>query len=340
MKVRITSMDDSAWTEFTASHPAASPFHLPAWSSAIADCYRFDAFVVSAHDTDGDILAGIPAIAVRSPLGRKRWVALPFSDYCPVLTREDIDPGAAAGAISQFAIDSGISSLEVRAGLPESDTVHSQNVGYRHTIELPLDPAGLTPNKGHRHSRNRAVRNGVRITHGVSPEHMSVFYRLHCLTRRRHGVPVQPKRFFNLLQDRLLSRGHGFVSVATLDGETRAAAVYLTHNRTLVAKYHASDPSLPDVGAGYLVDWDSMLYGCAEGFGVLDMGRSDPDADGLRLYKSSWGASELPLNYSHISRGAAPGTRPSVGELPKQVIRRSPPWVGRALGEVLYRWSA
>ncbi len=83
-----------------------------------------------------------------------------------------------------------------------------------------------------------------------------------------------------------------------------------------------------------------MVTGCAEGYHTLDMGRSDPNADGLRLYKTSLGAEEMPLVYSHISRTPPGERRPGVGGLPQRIIRRSPLWVCRALGELLYRWAA
>jgi hypothetical protein len=73
----------------------------------------------------------------------------------------------------------------------------------------------------------------------------------------------------------------------------------------------------------------------------MDFGRTDLEGgDGLRYYKRGWGAVETPLVYTHISRTPPSGSSLSVGNLPKRMIRSSPPWVCRALGEVLYRWSA
>ena len=84
-----------------------------------------------------------------------------------------------------------------------------------------------------------------------------------------------------------------------------------------------------------------MVAGCIEGYKRLDFGRTDFGADGLRYYKVGWGADEHPLSYSHVSSTppASSGV-PRVGGLTKQIIRRSPLWVCRGLGEVLYRWSA
>jgi CelD/BcsL family acetyltransferase involved in cellulose biosynthesis len=322
-----------------SAHPSAGPFHLPAWSQVIADSYGFDAFVLVALDSDGEILAGLPTIEARSPFGKRRWVSLPFTDYCPPLARGGVDAPEAMRAFREFVLAGPAGGIQIRAGLPESEDVYPVSAGYIHRLDVPRDPADLHPHKRHRSSRNSAIHRGVKITIGNTPEELATFYRLHTLTRRKHGVPVQPRRFFDLLQERLIARGNGVVATATLDGEVRAAAVYLQYNGALVAKYHASDPSLPPAGAGHLLEWEMLVYACAQGFRTFDVGRTDADAEGLRLYKNGWGLVESPLTYTTIAH-SAPAAALSVGELPKLIIRNSPLWVCRAAGEVLYRWTA
>ena len=294
MRVSAVPVDDKCWAEFALAHPKASPFHLPAWATLIADCYGFETFVLVTRDTDGEILAGVPTVAVRSPFGRLRWISLPFSDFCPLLVRPDIPVDEVVEVIKQQLIS----------------------------------------------SRNRAIRKGVHVARGASAEDVATFYQLHTLTRRRHGIPVQPRRFFDLIWERLLARGHGFVATATLEGDVVASGLYLSHNGTLVAKFCGSDPSRPDSGAGYLIEWEVMAAACSEGYHTLDLGRTDLEADGLRLYKSGWGTVERPLVYSHMSQTPPRDQRPRVGDLSRRIIRMSPPWVCQSLGEVLYRWTA
>ncbi|HQH22626.1 MAG TPA: GNAT family N-acetyltransferase [Thermoleophilia bacterium] len=339
MEVLESPIDDPRWRELADTHPDAGPFHLPAWASLIADCYRFRAFALTVREGD-EVLAGLPVVEVGARRAR-RWVSLPFTDSCAPLIRAGVAADEVFAAIEAHVLAAPVRGLEVRAALPAGAARHPVAAGYIHTLALPEDPSQLRPNKGHRNYRNQAVRKGVRVVRGRSPAELATFYRLHTLTRRRHGVPVQPRRFFDLLQQRLIAPGQGFVATASADGETLAAGVYLVHNRVLVAKYLGSDPSLPDKRAGYLIDWDSMVNGCAEGYHTLDLGRSDPDADGLRLYKSSWGAAEAPLTYTHISRTRPPADRGSGGGgIAAAVIRRAPVWVCRALGELFYRRAA
>jgi len=282
----------------------------------------------------------VPVTEVRTPFSRSRWVSLPYTDYCPPLVRADADAEAVAVALNYHARANRIDDLEIRAELPRVQAAHAVDAGYRQWVELPSDPENLHPKKNHRNARNKAQKRGVRVTRESSAEAVAIYYRLHSLTRRRLGVPVQPRRFFDLIAERLVLAGHGFVAIATLDDEVVASGLYLAYNGTMVAKYGASDPARQDTGAGYLIDWEVMAAACREGYHTLDFGRTDAEAEGLRLYKAGWGSTESPLVYTHLSEREPSPTVSRMGDLSKQVIRRSPVWVCRALGEVFYRWAA
>lgn len=340
VKIATLPIADPQWRDFVFSHPDAGPFHLPEWASVVADTYRFDPFVLALRDTDGELLGGLPVVSVPTPRGGRRWVALPFTDYCQMLVRCDADAATIAEAVCTHALQGPIRELELRCGFPELDRAYTFPAGYHSVIKLSEDPRDLHPNKVHRNLRNRAIRQGIRVSFGTSASDVASYYRLHTLTRRRLGVPVQPRRFFQLIADRLIAHGNGFVATAHLEDEVLAAGLYLSHGTTLVAKFAASDPAHRNNGGGYLVDWEVMSRACGEGYTVLDLGRSDLDADGLRVYKKGWGAAETPLTYTRISQHAPSDKRPSVGDLPKRIIRNSPTWVCRLLGETLYRWTA
>ena len=340
MQASRLTIDDQRWHEFTSTHPDAGPFHLPAWTALIAECYRFQAFVLAVRDDDGELLAGVPVVVVRFPLRPQRWVSLPFSDSCPLLLRPGIAVEDVIGAFDEHRRASGCGELELRCALPAGDGVYPVEVGYQHVVKLPQDASDLHPHRNFRQHRNQAASKGVRVARGCAREDMEAFYRLHTLTRRRLGVPVQPHRFFALLRHRLLEPGHGFVATAALDGQVLAAAVYLVHNGTIVAKYQASDPDRRETGAGHLMHWEVLSSGCGEGYHSYDMGRTDPDAEGLRVFKQRMGADETPLFYTHVTSTPPSEKRAGVGSLSQRVISGSPVWVCRALGETLYRWTA
>jgi len=86
--------------------------------------------------------------------------------------------------------------------------------------------------------------------------------------------------------------------------------------------------------------WEVMSEACAEGYHTYDLGRTDLSTEGLRVFKTRMGAVERPLVYTHIARRPPAEKRPSVGNLSRRIIRSSPTWVCRALGEAFYRRTA
>jgi lipid II:glycine glycyltransferase (peptidoglycan interpeptide bridge formation enzyme) len=239
-----------------------------------------------------------------------------------------------------IAHDKRVADLEIRSDMPAGEGIFPLQRGYHHHILLPSDPDDLHVRKSYRHLRNKARTAGVAVRRGESRQDVDTFYRLHAMTRRRHGVPVQPKRFFDLIARRLVETGNGFVLIAEYQGRPAAAGLFLSHKDTLVTKFAASDPAMRDVGAGHLVDWTSLDSACRNGYRVVDWGRTDSDAEGLRSYKLGWGAVETELVYTHLCRRPPQASAPHVNAAARSVIQHSPEWVCRMLGELLYRGAA
>lgn len=338
-RIERLALGDPRWAAFVRARAGATVFHHPAWAGLLAECYGFDAAVTVLVDGDGRVAAGLPRLAVRGPFGGRRWVSLPFTDYCPVLGDEDA-VGRLAELLAAGAPGSG-GDGEVRAGLPARPGVYPAVNGVRHTLDLGRGPDELFRRFSAMHRRNvrRAERGGVTVHQGMDAADMDTFYRLHLLTRRRLGVPVQPRRFFDLLRGRLLGAGLGFVLTARVGGRPAAAAVFLAWNGTLIYKYGASDPRFWEARPNNLLFWTAIRRAATDGYHTMDWGRTDDGDHGLREFKRGWGTAEHPLVYAGIG---APLT-PSAGRarrLMAAVIRRSPPWVCRRLGEALYRYAA
>ena len=336
----LLELDDPRWVAFVSEHPEALPFHHPAWARALAGCYRYRPLVIAW--ADGRRLAGgLPVIEVRPPLGGRRWVALPFTDYCPPLV-QGLTPERVADDLVEEARSRNV-RLELRAGLPRRAGLHSSVAAVRHTSALPSDPrlahAGLS--KMHQRNLRRAEQAGVQVAWGSSAADVDTFYRLHVLTRRRQGVPVQPRRFFHSLAEQLVAPGLARVLTARAEGVPVAAALFLAWNGVLVYKYGASDARYWSLRPNHLLFWSAIQWGCEHGYRVLDWGRSDVGDVGLRHFKSGWGATEEPLTYAVVSE-RAPGSETTSRLRPalEVVIRHSPPWVCRGLGELLYRYVA
>jgi CelD/BcsL family acetyltransferase involved in cellulose biosynthesis len=116
--------------------------------------------------------------------------------------------------------------------------------------------------------------------------------------------------------------------------------LFLAWNRTLIYKYSASLPEYLKLRPNNLLLWHAMRWGCENGFHTFDFGRSDADNHGLRKFKSGWGALERPLAYTTVADHPVARGSGRLLHLAGPVIRRSPPWVCRAAGELLYKYAA
>lgn len=336
-------IDDPRWFEFVSSHSGATAFHHPAWAALLADCYRYSAFALALDDGGGRIVAGLPVLDVSNRLTGKRWVSLPYTDECrPLVTSvgsaEELVEGLAEERTRQ-----GIREFEVRSSLPDSDA-HRRVAAVSHVLPLAAEPEETARlfKPSVRRNVAQACRAGVTVRAAENAAEVTdTFYGLHLRTRRRQGVPVQPKRYFLRLWERILEAGLGFCLLAYSDCRPVAGAVFLAWRNTVLYKYGASDERHLGLRPNNVILWEAIRWGCANGYTLLDFGRTDRDNGGLRRYKSSWGAKEEPLVYSVLGEAArGQGTSARGASLLGPLIRRSPSVACRAAGELLYRYAA
>lgn len=344
MPVTDLALDDPRWAAFVLSAPAATAFHHPSWATLLARCYHYRGFVVASTDDTGRITGGLPMIEVKVPLRGVKWVSLPFTDVCPPL-------GGGANSLAQIGSHltsrveaNGPRRVEIRSDLG-ADAV-TMTAGVIHRLRLEADPMAVFARfKKSQVQRNvrRAEKEGITVERSCSRSQLvDVFYDLHARTRRRQGVPVQPRRYFELLWEEMIEPGLGYVSVASVKDRAVATAVFLRWNGTTIYKYGASDAAAWPMRPNHLLFWDSIKASCESGDHTFDFGRTELDNEGLRSFKAGWAADEEALRYSLIGSQAGGGTSAvgSLAALARPVLRHAPLWSCRALGTLLYRYAA
>jgi len=336
----IDPIADPEWLALVERSPAAEAFHHPLWLELLRAQYGYELQACCVIGSRG-IEAGIPFARIESRLTGRRLVAIPFSDTCPPLLARDASPAAldALGPALAAEAERGGLDLTVHSPLPSIPGAFVRPGFLRHLLPLAGD---LTEIEG-RYSKSqvkrgikKAQREGLEAQRRTDREALDAFYALHVRTRRRLGVPTQPKRFIRRFEA-LFDAGLGFVELI-LDGERPvAAAVFLTCNGTVTYKYGASDADALAKRPNNLLFAEVIRWACESGFQTLDFGRTDADNEGLRSFKRSWGAEEVELAYTYLADRPpepGPGRR---DRLLGTAIRRSPAFVGRLIGEALYR---
>ena len=295
------------------------------------------AFALARVSDAGSVQAGLPVVEV-TRLRRRRWVSLPYTDR--------LDPlfGPAGGGRTlrrcwRPPSLAGVDAVELRSALPGA---FAEDAAWLHLLRLDPDPTRWRRACGRTWDATSARPSAwmSRSPAKHADDLVGPFYRLHVATRRRQGVPVQPRRFFSLFWQRLAEPGLATVLLGRVDGRPVAGAVFLTWNGTTIYKFGASDPAFAGYRVNNLLMWRAIRDACAAGSHTFDFGRTDDDNEGLRAFKRSWGAEEQRLTYSTLA-AAAPGRGSHrVEGLLGATLRRSPPWMTRVAGELLYRFAA
>lgn len=336
--VRIP-LSDPRWRSFLDSSSEAGIFHHPAWSQLMTECYGYQPFVIALPGPNGDLAAGVPLMEVNSPITGKRWVSLPFSDDCRPLCREESALRKLTAGIISLAARERIPRLELRATYPPDPALCAWTQHVIHEIDLSPGENFVWKTMHNMHRRNLKIarENDVKIIQGETLRHLEEFYQLHLLTRRRQGVPIQPWKFFERMKSLLLDHELGFLLLAYKDRQCIAGAIFLHWKETLTYKYGASRDDGLQYRPNNLLMWTAIQKGCANGFARFDMGRTDLANKGLRTFKSRWGAREMPLFYNSLSATGIPAGEGKIMGYMHRVLQKSPAWVCRLSGELLYK---
>jgi CelD/BcsL family acetyltransferase involved in cellulose biosynthesis len=334
----IDPLADPRWAVLAQRAPNATIFHDPLWLSLVRDCYRYPMSAVCLTDQDGELVAGMPIATVKSPLTGTRLVSVPFSDLSgPVFTTAEFEQPLLE-AVDEHRQRRNL-RLEVHAEVPLLPHSAPSEQFFHHVVPLEGDADALLRARvksSKRRCASKARKLGVTATERRDAAAIEAFFRLHVLTRRRLGVPTQPRRLFDGLLP-IFEHGRGFVMLIEWEGRAIGAGVYLRHGATMTYKYGASDPQHLDKRPNDLMQLEALRRACEHGCTTLDLGRTELDNDGLRRFKRDFGAEERVLTYTMSPPPKKQKSVRSVSRTQQELIRRMPPSFGRLVGAAVYR---
>ena len=314
-------------------------FHHRKWIELLHSHYSAPLKIFAIADEER-IRAAVPFLQTTTLQGRKKLTSLPFSDHVPIL--HDGIAGLTAlvdGIRSEPATH--LQCVAVRSDM-ENLGLSQSNPWMRHEICLPESSERLKSGYSSALKRNlkKASRNGLQFTEETSREAMERFYRLHVVTRRRLGVPVQRRSFFMSLHENLVESQLGHVALVNRNEEAIAAAVILTYNGTLMYKFAASEPKMRGYRPNeFLID-NVLQSGIKRSYQRFDFGITQRNQHGLRQFKMKWGSAEHPVPVMYLKGDPEMRQAGSLSwGLASQVIRKSPTFVCRAIGAAAYKYS-
>jgi hypothetical protein len=322
-------------------------FHSSPWLKALNQTYDYEVVGYTTSAPGEELENAMVFCRVESWLTGRRLVSLPFSDHCEPLVDREEDLQVLVAWLEQETRREKWRYMELRPLTPiaigTSLNVATTNYAF-HELDLRPNLETLFRNL-HKDSTRRKIRRAEReklcYEEGTTESLLDDFYRLMTLTRRRHCLPPQPKKWF---QNLMSCFGEALkIRIARRDGQALAAMMTVRYKDSLIYKYGGSDVRYNNLGSMHLLYWMSIQDAKASGLRFFDLGRCDADQIGLITFKSRWGAKESSLTYfrcapfqdfSHtfdLSRSKARTARA------RNVLAYLPNGLASAVGRILYK---
>ena len=341
---RLNPLDHPNWDALLTSRPDFSFFHGMAWARVLADTYGFAPhyFFTGDADTPASVL---PLMEADSWLTGRRGIALPFTDECAPLGADKTVFGKLFADAVAFGKSRGWKYIELRGGRKFFDAEIPASVSfYGHSVDLTGGEKLLFEKMDGsvRRAVRKAEKDGVTVEVSQSLDAMKVFYKLQCLTRKRHGLPPQPFQFFVNIHRHILSQNLGMIAVASHAGRPIAASVYFYLGGRAIYKYGASDFAQQHLRGSNLVMWEAVKWLARNGAVNLDLGKSSVANEGLRRFKLNLGAQEKTVEYVKfdLREDRFVTETDGVEGWHNAVFRAMPVFMSRAAGGLLYRhWA-
>jgi hypothetical protein len=281
----------------------------------------------------------LPLMEIKSIFTGKRGVSLPFTDYCEPILGNGIDIDQLLQDVRRHGQKSRWQWIQIRGGGGIDADPDQQFCVHELKLECDVDHLFSKLRPAKRRNIRKAESQKVKIVHAQDRKAVDAYYRLHCQTRKRHGVPPQPYRFFYKIFQHVISKGKGQVVLALHQERVVAGSIYFHFRQKALYKFGASDMSFQHLRANDLVMAEAIKWYAAKGYQSFCFGRTALDNTGLRRFKSDWGAEERIINYYRydLRRENFVTTQPTENPLQQRIFRWLPVSALKLCGYALYR---
>lgn len=328
------------WDELLLHYPGATFFHTQCWANVLSETYGYEP-VYFSNLTNENLLSLVPMMEIRSILTGRRGVSLPFTDYLPSLVTNREEARELWKELVAFGKKSKWQYIDLHGDIGVQAKARIYDSFYQHDLRLGDGTEQILSRFSSNNRRNikKAVREGVEIEIRQDIQSIVDFYHLNSMTRKRHGLPSQPYRFFENIYNYVISVGKGIVVIAKKNREVVAGSIYLLSGDSAIYKYGASKIEGRYLRANNLVMWEAIKWLSGRKYKNLSLGRTEKTNDGLVRYKDGWSAEKKSINYYRFSLkdNKYVTKKKSSDSLGTRFFRVAPVTVSSFLGEVFYK---
>jgi len=338
--VREANLDDAGdrarIAAFVTATEGGTPFHLPAWSLAVArGCGQRARYLVA--EQGGAIVGVLPLTEMRSPLFGRALVSAGFAVDGGVLGDAVVEPLAAASwALAQRI---GCPSVELRGGAVPAgwDSDSDSYLGFARDLAADDDAELLAIPRKQRAEVRRALGYALDVVTGNDRALLAEHYRVYAESVRNLGTPVFPARLFRSVVETM----DADVLTVRHQGRAVASVLSLYFGGTVYPYWGGGTEAARGLRANDRMYFALMAHARARGCTRFDFGRSKTGT-GAAAFKKNWGFTPEPRLYAKRSDGPAREVNPlnpkyalmvrSWKKMPLWAANLAGPWISRGLG--------
>ena len=308
--VRLADLSDPCEARrleaFVAAHPEGTPFHRPAWISAVERETRHRALALLAEKR-GEILGYLPLNEIHSPIFGRLLASSGFAVGGGILTVDAASGGSLVAAAEELAIRRSCPAIELRGGnLPEPvggwTLRRNSHCGFVMPLAADDEAQLLTVPRKQRAEVRKGLAGDLTVEIGKGESDRAAHYAVYAESVRNLGTPVFPRGLF----DAVLEAFGDEADILTVRhrGEAVSSVLSLYHGAAVMPYWGGGTRAARHLRANDRMYFELMLHARRRGSTHFDFGRSKTGS-GAYAFKRNWGFEPQPLSYA---AWAAPGS--------------------------------
>ena len=293
------------WDDYVWESPTASHFHLGGWKAVLEAAFDLKPHYLLVKDDDR-IRGILPLIPVSSRLTGRYVTSMPGG----LIAADEETADTLIQAAIEFVKSVQAKYLILRDSYRKWDSpglVTNEGLCTL-MVELNEDPEKLW------YGVNRRVRQSVKIAYRADLEviqgqnYLDNYYPIYSRALQERGTPTQGLSFFESLMREFSSIFN--IMVICRDQQILGGGFVALFKDTIYNTWGGMPRQHYDLQTNYILIWETLKFGCENGYQWVDLGRSEWDS-GVFNFKKKWMGRPKPLYQQYYLNGIS--NPPAVG---------------------------
>jgi FemAB-related protein (PEP-CTERM system-associated) len=295
--LELREQDRQDWDEYARGSSHTTPFQLVGWRDVMEETFGHQTHYLFAA-VGGQIVGILPLLHIESRLSGRFLTSLPggvCADDDGVAERL-VERGkelTATGRARYLILRDGHRRWNVPGLITNADH-------YTLVVRLSRDRSQVWQRieRRARQLTERALKAEVEVVTGL--EALDDLYPVYSRAMRNRGTPTLGLRFFRLAAARFPAH---FSLMTVRHGDQILGGGFIAPFRdTVYCVWGGMLRCHYDLCPNHLLYWETLKYGCDNGFRWVDLGRSRYNS-GTFVFKMNWGAEPRPLYQQYYLNG-------------------------------------